>query len=145
MTEVTKEYTFDCAHQLVGYDGLCSNVHGHTYKLQVTVTGDIITDTNSPKEGMIVDFNELKEIVKVAVLNDFDHAFIACGDEPILQALINSGCRVTKLNIKTTCENMVKIIAERIQNEINKTNKLIRVKQIKLWETPTSFATYTTN
>jgi len=67
---VVKEFTFDAAHNLVQYHGKCEKLHGHTYKLQIVVCGE------KDEEGMVIDFIELKEIVKREVLNYLDHAYI---------------------------------------------------------------------
>lgn len=136
----TKEFTFDCAHQLVGYDGKCKNIHGHTYKLQVTVEGPIINDCRDCKNGMIVDFTDLKDLVKTFILDNFDHAFIACGDEPILQSLIDNNYAVLILNRRTTCENMVQYMGEKLNNIVKKTSQSYDIQSVKLWETPTSFS-----
>jgi queuosine biosynthesis protein QueD len=67
---VVKEFTFDAAHNLVQYHGKCEKLHGHTYKLQIVVCGE------KDEEGMVIDFVELKEIVKREVLSYLDHAYI---------------------------------------------------------------------
>ena len=62
---VTKEFHFEAAHFLPGYDGLCANLHGHSYRLLVTLRGEILKDATSPKNGMVIDFSVLKGIVDV--------------------------------------------------------------------------------
>ncbi|MGB0173243.1 MAG: 6-pyruvoyl trahydropterin synthase family protein, partial [Flavobacteriaceae bacterium] len=71
---VTKSFSFETGHALYGYDGLCKNVHGHSYKLHVTVVGRPIDDQNHVKNGMVIDFKDLKTIVKSEVVDVFDHA-----------------------------------------------------------------------
>ncbi len=66
---VTKVFTFDMAHALFGYDGPCKNIHGHTYRLSVTLIGEQILDENNPKEGMVIDFTDFKRIVKENVID----------------------------------------------------------------------------
>ena len=58
---VTKQFTFETGHALYGYDGLCKNVHGHSYKLDVTVIGSPIEDNTHVKNGMVIDFSDLKK------------------------------------------------------------------------------------
>ena len=60
IVRISKEFNFDMAHALLGYDGLCKNIHGHSYTLVVTVTGAPVNDVNSPKNGMLIDFKDLK-------------------------------------------------------------------------------------
>ena len=60
---VTKVFNFEMAHALQGYDGLCSNIHGHSYELSVTIKGSPEENTASPKLGMVMDFSVLKKIL----------------------------------------------------------------------------------
>ena len=65
---ISKEFRFETGHALFGYDGLCKNVHGHSYKLTVTLIGKPIIDSNNVKFGMIMDFSDLKKIIKRCVV-----------------------------------------------------------------------------
>ena len=67
---IAKEFTFDAAHKLNDYDGLCANLHGHTYKLQVVVKGKV------KKSGMVIDFADLKAVVSRKVLLKLDHSYL---------------------------------------------------------------------
>ena len=73
---LTKEFTFEAAHMLEGYDGLCREIHGHSYRLFVTVKGEPQTDADSPKLGMVMDFGILKRIVNEQIVDRLDHAFM---------------------------------------------------------------------
>ena len=73
---ITKYFTFEMAHVLKGYDGPCKHIHGHSYGLYVTLKGEPITDTNSPKKGMVMDFKDLKAIVKSSNIDVFDHIMV---------------------------------------------------------------------
>lgn len=116
--KVTKEFTFDSAHKLIDYDGPCSRLHGHTYKLQVTVEGKVDTS------GMVIDFVILKKIVTKFVLSKLDHQYI------------------NDIISQPTAENMVLWIWDQLFESIQKENKEIRLSVIRLWETPNSFAEY---
>jgi 6-pyruvoyltetrahydropterin/6-carboxytetrahydropterin synthase len=111
---VTKEFTFDAMHQLPNHNGLCKNHHGHTYKLQVTVTGRINEQDGAEDEGMIYDFGHLKKLVESLVLDRMDHAFLAKGDEDILPEIQRLGTRVYIMGVRSTAENMSKLIFELI-------------------------------
>ena len=71
---LTKEFHFELAHALEGYDGACRNIHGHSYILFVTVIGKPISSEENPKLGMIMDFGELKRIVNNTIISRFDHS-----------------------------------------------------------------------
>ncbi len=140
--KITKEITFDSAHMLSDYSGKCNNLHGHTYKLQVTIESEV-----SQKTNMILDFNELKDVLNETVMKNFDHALIFSGadfreraEEELLKWAIayNKRCFILKSG-KTTCENMTPIIRDMIQNYLSFGYKDAKVS-VKLWETPTSFA-----
>lgn len=131
---VCKIFQFDASHQLIGHNGKCSNVHGHTYRLEVVIKGRVHGPDDVSNEGFVMDFSDLKKIVKELIVNKMDHAFIAEGNEPVLKALIETGSKVCILGCRTTAENMTKYIC----NELMKAN--LPIWSIKLWETPTSWA-----
>ena len=79
---ITKEFTFETGHALYGYDGKCRNVHGHSYKLAVTVIGQPIMDSENVKFGMVIDFTDLKKIVKEEIVDPFDHATVFNKNSP---------------------------------------------------------------
>ena len=76
MIRLTKEFSFEMAHALAGYDGPCREIHGHSYKLFVTVRGIPEQNPNSPKYGMVMDFGDLKRIVNRLIVDRYDHAFV---------------------------------------------------------------------
>ena len=69
LIRITKEFKFEMAHALMGYDGLCRNIHGHSYGLNVTVAGYPIDEEGHPKLGMVMDFGDLKKIVRKAIVD----------------------------------------------------------------------------
>jgi len=73
---ITKQFSFETGHALYGYDGKCKNVHGHSYRLDVTVIGTPISDNTNVKFGMVIDFGDLKKIVKDEIVDVFDHATV---------------------------------------------------------------------
>lgn len=141
MTTITKEFTFDCAHQLLNHRGLCRNIHGHTYKLQIEIAhkmGGQAGRTN-PSEGMLIDFSDLKSEVKRLIIDKFDHAFIADGDEPILEKLQELDYKVHIMGRRPTAENMAEYIYNILVDEAQIPCK---ISKVRIWETPTSFAEY---
>jgi 6-pyruvoyltetrahydropterin/6-carboxytetrahydropterin synthase len=136
---ITKEFTFETAHMLKDYDGLCKNIHGHSYKLSVTIIGDVITDTTSVKLGMVMDFGDLKRIVKENIVDVYDHAIVvnsSVSDEKKTQLRSNTE-RVIFTPFQPTCENMVIDFAHVISQHLPSNLKLYR---IRLFETANSYA-----
>ena len=141
--KITKEITFDSAHMLSNYDGKCNNLHGHTYKLQVTLEGQVNNES-----GMLLDFNKVKEVLNTAIIQHFDHALIfseAGLQEEAERALLVWASQYKKKFIelpagKSTCENMAPIIKDYILIYLKNMNINNMQVSVKLWETPTSFA-----
>jgi len=106
--KITKIFTFDSSHMLDGHDGKCQNLHGHTYKLEITVSDDPIR--GGAKDGMVMDFTDLKAIVKQHITDPFDHAFIyhgGNGRECQIAALLEGwNMKTLCLPCRTTAENM---------------------------------------
>ncbi len=140
MTKIrlTKEFTFEMAHQLEGYDGLCRNIHGHSYKLEVTVIGTPIGDRTHPKYGMVMDFGQLKSIVKKQVIERFDHVLLVKNDSRL--AIEGKDLPIQKIepvNYQPTCENLLIHIVQLISSEIPSG---INLHHLKLHETASSYA-----
>ena len=137
---ITKEFSFETGHALYGYDGKCKNVHGHSYKLSVTVIGVPINDRTNVKFGMVIDFSDLKKIVKEEIVDHFDHATVFNETTPHIELaneLKNRGHHVILVNYQPTSENMVTDFAEKIKSRLPKS---IQLHSLKLKETDSSFA-----
>lgn len=137
---ITKQFTFETGHALYGYDGKCKNVHGHSYKLSVTVIGQPISDTTNVKFGMVIDFGDLKKIVKEEIVDVFDHATVFNQNTPHIELaaeLKNRGHHVILVNYQPTSENMVIDFSEKIKRRLPDS---IQLHSLKLQETETSFA-----
>ena len=136
---VTKKFIFDMAHALYGHDGPCKNIHGHTYHLFVTIIGTPLTETNHPKTGMVIDFSDLKELVKREITNHFDHALVLNGNSPHknIEVLHQQFDKITLVPFQPTCENLLLEIKNRLLPFLSGQQQLI---SLRLEETPTSFA-----
>lgn len=136
---ITKEFKFEMGHALMGYDGPCKNIHGHSYALKVTVAGNPIIETGHPKLGMVMDFGDLKKIVREAIIDEFDHALVLNDQMPtgLVNELKDNFARIILLGYQPTSELMVADFAERIQKLLPKN---IELKHLLLRETVTSYA-----
>ena len=118
---ITKKFTFEAGHALYGHDGKCKNIHGHSYKLYVTVIGEPITDNSSPKFGMIIDFSDLKAMVKKEVVEEFDHSIILNQNSPhieLAEALQSKEQKVVLVDYQPTIEGMIIDIANKIKKKL---------------------------
>ena len=137
---ITKEFSFETGHALFGYDGLCKNVHGHSYKLSVTVIGEPIDDASAIKNGMVIDFSDLKKIVKEEIVLPFDHATVLNINTPhkaLAEEMESRGHKVLKVNYQPTSEMMVIDFAEKIKSRLPEN---IQLFSLKLRETASSYA-----
>ena len=137
---ITKQFSFETGHALYGYDGKCRNVHGHSYKLSVTVIGEPIADSSHVKFGMVIDFSDLKKIVKEEIVDVFDHATVFNKNTPhveLAKELSDRGHSVLLVDYQPTSEMMVIDFAEKIKKRLPNT---IKLHALKLQETATSFA-----
>ena len=137
---ITKKFSFETGHALYGYDGKCKNVHGHSYKLSVTVIGSPITELSNVKLGMVIDFTDLKKIVKEEVVDQFDHATVFNQTTPhieLAKELKDRGHHVILVDYQPTSENMIVDFAARIKSRLPEG---INLFSLKLQETESSFA-----
>jgi 6-pyruvoyltetrahydropterin/6-carboxytetrahydropterin synthase len=137
---ITKQFNFETGHALYGYDGKCRNVHGHSYKLSVTVIGSPLTDVSAVKLGMVIDFSDLKMIVKEEIVDVFDHATVFNKNTPHLSLamkLKEEGHHIILADYQPTSENMVLDFAAKIKSRLPKNIKLF---SLRLQETDSSFA-----
>jgi 6-pyruvoyltetrahydropterin/6-carboxytetrahydropterin synthase len=137
---ITKQFSFETGHALYGYDGKCKNVHGHSYRLFVTVIGKPISDNTNVKFGMVIDFSDLKKIVKEEIVDVFDHATVFNKNTPhveLAKELKDRDHNVLLVNYQPTSEMMVIDFASKIKKRLPNNIELF---SLKLQETATSFA-----
>lgn len=139
MIRLTKIFHFEMAHALYGYDGPCKNIHGHSYELEVTIGGEPLNDPSHPKHGMIMDFSDLKAIVKEQIVDRLDHALLLNGNSPHrdIPELDTNFEKVVFTDYQPTCENMLIDFVGRVGQLLPGHVRLI---SMKLKETPTSYA-----
>jgi 6-pyruvoyltetrahydropterin/6-carboxytetrahydropterin synthase len=136
---ITKLFTFEMAHALKGHDGLCSNIHGHSYKLRVTVVGNPVDNRNSPKNGMLIDFSDLKHIVTKSIVDKYDHALVLNNttDITVLNTLKSHYDKTVIVDYQPTSEQMLMDFADILQKALPAT---ISLYSLRLSETDTSYA-----
>ncbi len=140
MIQVTKEFSFEMAHALEGHDGACSRIHGHSYRLWVTVAGEPSGDGSSPKQGMVVDFGDLKRLVGERIISRFDHAFVVrrtADNSALVDAMSAHYEGVRIIDWQPTSENLVSHFAELLRPVLPVG---VTLRAIRLSETATSYA-----
>lgn len=136
---ITKEFKFEMAHALSGHDGPCRHIHGHSYELLVTIKGMPLNNPHSPKNGMVMDFGDLKKIVKSCIIDRFDHALVLNSKHKNSFCAIKNELfeKVLWVDFQPSSENLLIYFADIL--------KPLLPREVKLWsmklrETVTSFA-----
>lgn len=136
---LTKEFSFEAAHALGGYDGPCREIHGHSYRLFVTIKGEPSIDPLNPKQGMVMDFGVLKKIVSEEIISRFDHALVlrSTADEELRRVLAAQFDNLIEVEYQPTCENMLDDFARRITSRLPEG---VTLHSLRLHETASSYA-----
>ena len=125
------------AHALFGYDGLCKNIHGHSYRLWVTIIGNVLKEENHVKNGMVLDFSLLKKIVKPEIVDKYDHSLVLNANSPHANIDFSAFEKVFLLPYQPTSENLVYDFVKVIKEKLPKNVDLYKVI---LSETANSYA-----
>lgn len=133
---ITKEFRFEGAHALLNYDGRCKNIHGHSYILYVTVTGEPQNNPGNPKDGMVIDFKVLKEIVNNNIIDKFDHALVLKNGTPLASELSQEYPNIFLTDFQPSTENMICYFAQTIKENLPKG---VELYSLKLHETASSY------
>jgi 6-pyruvoyltetrahydropterin/6-carboxytetrahydropterin synthase len=136
---LTGEFRFEMAHSLWNYDGPCRNIHGHSYKLNVTVIGQPREEESHPKNGMVIDFSDLEKIINENIISYFDHSVVinSAADRPELKETSRMFDKFYIVDYQPTCENLLVYIVKKINDKLPSGIKLFSAK---LRETETTSA-----
>jgi 6-pyruvoyltetrahydropterin/6-carboxytetrahydropterin synthase len=140
---ITKIIEIDLGHRVPSHKGKCKNFHGHRYRIEVGVDDKIITKSGSSSEGMVIDFGDLKEMMMQEIDAKFDHGFVMYNQDKyaeIFNEFKEEGQKIIFVDFIPTAENFAKHWFELIEPKLEERN--IKLKYVKVWETPTSTAIY---
>lgn len=132
---ITKIYRTETAHRIFNYEGPCSNIHGHSYKWEVTIEAEQLD-----LHDMVTDFKALKHMLEDTI-GRFDHVIVLHKRDPLRAALEDSGVKILSFNSNPTAESFVLRVAHMFNHQFF-TGGRIKLKSIKCWETETSYAEY---
>jgi 6-pyruvoyltetrahydropterin/6-carboxytetrahydropterin synthase len=134
---ITQQFKMEMAHALYGYDGLCKNIHGHSYRLWVTLRGPVLDEPGHEKDGMVLDFGLLKRLVKPHIIDKYDHSFVLNANSSHANIDLSAFEKVYLLPYQPTSENLVNDFVSIIKNQLPDNIELYKVV---LSETANSFA-----
>jgi 6-pyruvoyltetrahydropterin/6-carboxytetrahydropterin synthase len=140
---ITRRLEFDAGHRIPSHHSKCRHLHGHRYAIEVTLSGNIITEAGATEQGMVMDYSEVKRIANVAVVDLWDHAFLVHREDvEVLQFLQSLGDHKTVvLDSPPTAENLA-LTAFRILDVAYQDTygNHLRLEQVRLFETPNCWA-----
>ena len=135
MLTVTKSVKFDAAHVLTNHQGLCKNLHGHTYRVEVSVT-----QAPGDNADMVIDFKDLKKKCEEVILERYDHAFMynseSQAESEIAAVVTKYGMRAVAMPYRSTAENLARHFFGALRERV------AGLSRVRVWETPDSSAEY---
>lgn len=140
---ITKEIEIDMGHRVPNHKSKCRNLHGHRYKIEAGVDDKVITTSGSSDEGMVIDFGDLKQIMMDVLDKGFDHGLVLYALDTYAKDFIrmsDDGMKIHFVGFVPTAENLAKYWFELLEPRL--AERQIKLKHLKIWETPTSTATY---
>lgn len=143
--KISKQIEWDMGHRVTNHNSKCRNLHGHRYKAEICLEGDLVNIHGDSSEGMVIDFGDIKKIATKYVLDLLDHGFMVWNKDKILVDFfkLNSDQKHIIVPFVTTAENIAKWIYGQINNHLKDRYKnKLKLYSVKVWETPTSLAEY---
>ena len=143
--KIVKIIEWDMGHRVLHHRSICRGLHGHRYKVEICVSGDLVSKSGASEEGMVIDFSDIKKISNQFIQEKLDHAFMVWEkDEELIRFFKQSkGHKPVIVPFTPTAENVAAYIFNRLQDKFQDVYKTgLHLYSIKLWETPTSYALY---
>jgi len=146
--KIVKIIQWDMGHRVLNHRSVCKGIHGHRYKAEICLEGELIVDSGLSEEGMVIDFSDIKKIAQKFIQNKLDHGFMVWDqDDELLDFFKHSkGHKLVIVPFTPTAENIAAYIFQKLKNEFSDKFKTgLHLHSIKLWETPSSYALYENN
>jgi 6-pyruvoyltetrahydropterin/6-carboxytetrahydropterin synthase len=141
--QITRRLEFDAGHRIPNHNSQCKHLHGHRYALEVTLSGDIITQEGVSEQGMVMDFSDVKRIAKEQVVDAWDHAFLVYRGDTMVLEFLNSiaGHKTVVLEVVPTAENLAQAAFKLLDLAYRDTyNNHLTLDRVRLYETPNNWA-----
>ena len=146
--KIVKIIQWDMGHRVLNHRSVCKGIHGHRYKAEICLEGELIVDSGLSEEGMVIDFSDIKKIAQKFIQNKLDHGFMVWDqDDELLDFFKHSkGHKLVVVPFTPTAENVAAYIFQKLKNEfLDKFKTGLHLHSVKLWETPSSYALYENN
>ena len=132
-------------HRVLNHRSVCKGLHGHRYKAEICVEGELVLESGASEEGMVIDFADIKKVALKFIQDELDHGFMVWDkDEELLEFFNKSkGHKPVIVPFTPTAENVAAYIFQQLQDKFTDVFKTgLRLQSVKLWETPSSYALY---
>ena len=143
--KIGKIIQWDMGHRVLNHRSICKGLHGHRYKAEICVEGELVLESGASEEGMVIDFADIKKVALKFIQAELDHAFMVWDkDEELLEFFNKSkGHKPVIVPFTPTAENVAAYIFQQLQDKFTDVFKTgLRLQSVKLWETPSSYALY---
>ena len=143
--KIVKIIQWDMGHRVLNHRSVCKGIHGHRYKAEICVSGDLVSDLDVSEEGMVIDFADIKKTAQKFIQEELDHAFMVWEkDIELLEFFKNSkGHKPVIVPFTPTAENVAAYIFNELKDKFTDVFKTgLHLQSVKLWETPSSYALY---
>jgi len=141
--QITRRLEFDAGHRIPNHNSQCKHLHGHRYALEVTLSGDIITQEGLSEQGMVMDFSDVKRIAKEQVVDAWDHAFLVYRGDKVVMDFLNTLAehKTVILEVVPTAENLAQVAFDLLAPTYRDTyNNHLTLQRVRLYETPNNWA-----
>ena len=140
---ITRRLEFESGHRIPDHQSQCRHLHGHRYAIEITLLGDIVRQTGSPLNGMVMDFSDVKAQARQNLVDAWDHAFLVWRGDAALLSFLESlpGHKTVVLDVVPTAENLAAVAFALLDRVYHDTyGNHLRLEQIRLYETPNCWA-----
>lgn len=145
---VVKQIEWDMGHRVMNHKSKCKNIHGHRYKAEIALEGNLVENSGDSSEGMVIDFGDIKRIASEFILDNLDHGFMVWEKDHLLVKFFGENQEFKKIVVPftSTAENIAKWVFDQLEGQFKDTFKTgLKLKWVKLWETPTGYVIYKKN
>lgn len=140
---ITRRLEFDAGHRISTHTSQCRHLHGHRYVIEVTLSGNIISDEGVPEQGMVMDFSEVKRIVQTHIVDQWDHSFLVYRNDSVVLNFLQSlpDHKTIVLESQPTAENLATIAFQILDQAFQDTyGNQLKLERVRLYETPNCWA-----
>ena len=143
--KIVKIIQWDMGHRVMNHRSICRGLHGHRYKAEICIEGELVEKTGASEEGMVLDFADIKKTARKYIQNELDHGFMVWEkDKELLEFFENSsGHKPVIVPFTPTAENVAAYIFKKLEHKFSDIFQTgLHLYSVKLWETPSSYALY---